>query len=583
MAAATLFAGSPNLALAAHDYHVSFEGAPNSLRAKLELVSSLVSSDKAPPTTAAMHRLARQDVVAIDGALKAAGFYNAKIDYELRRKQEEGHNDVEIAFIILSGPRFKITNYVIAYSDQATGDEALGGRPTSLADLKIKADGSAAGANLQSLQQQFLSALWDNGYPRAKIVARRAEARLEQGEAEAIFTFESGPKAVFGTIMVSKDVRTKDDFLTRLATWKEGEVFEQSKLISYRDKLANTGLFSGIDVAPGSPADGTGATPVILSLSERKRRTIGVGLSYSTTEGPGGRLFFEYRNLFGAGETARAELQASSVEQSLGLDLIKPLPGLPGTLIGEFDLLNETTDAFDARTVSLGAAVSKLWLKDRFETRGGVAFETSRITQDEINERTYFLSLPFSATWNTESDPLFLADGERISLGFTSFNGSDNFIRTELNARSRLSFGDKRFTLAGRTRFGATTGSSLSALPLNQRFYAGGGSSVRGFGFQEAGPIDSDGDPVGGRSVIEVSGEMRAKVTDAIQLAAFTDVGNVSSTILPDLKGDYFIGVGGGVRYFTPIGPLRIDVGIPLDRRETDSSFQLFFSIGQAF
>ena len=573
-AAALLIASA---AQAADGYSVEFKGAPDGLEETLAKVSVLARGDRSLPTAAAIRRLAREDVKTLKNALTAAGYYGANVSFSLQLG--EGDEDKLVTFAIEPGPAFEVTTYKIVYSDE--GDAK---RPASLEALDIKADGSAEGARLQALQQQAMTALWDRGYPAAKMTARRADADLDAGTATAVFTFESGPRATFGDVEIDGALRTEPDFLRKLRTWEEGEEFERSKLVTYRDRLAATGLFGSIDVAPGAPDPATGAAPVIVTVDERKRRTIGAGLSYSTSEGPGGRLFFEYRNLFGAGETARVELEGNAVEQALQFDVRKPLPELPGEIFGQLGFTNETTDAFDARSVDIGAGLTKRWLDDRLETRGGVAFETSKIRQDDIEERTYFFSVPLSAVWNTEDDPLFLSRGERVALAVTPYTGSDTFTRAEFTARSRVNFGGgDQFTVAGRTRIGATFGSSLAGLPLNKRLYAGGGSSVRGFDFQAAGPLDADNDPIGGRSVVEAAIEARAKVTKNIQLAAFADAGNVDSNSLPDFTGNYFVGVGGGVRYFTAIGPIRADFAIPLDKRESDSDFQLYISLGQPF
>lgn len=563
-------------AQASDDYSVEFSGAPSDLEDVFEKVSGLAKSDRNLPTAAAIRRIAREDVKSLKTALTAAGYYAGDVSFALQAS--EGDAETLVTFFIEPGPAFNVTTYEIIYEDEADAE-----RPPSLEALDIKADGSAEGARLQALQQKALTALWDQGYPAAKMTGRRAEANLDTGTATAVFSFESGPRAIFGDVEINGALRTEPEFLRKLRTWEEGEQFERSKLVTYRDRLAATGLFGSIDVAPGVP-DATGAAPVIVTIEERKQRTIGAGLSYSTSEGPGGRLFFEYRNLFGAGETARVELEGSAVEQSLQFDIAKPMPELPGEIFAQMGFRNETTDAFDARSIEIGAGISKRWFNDRLETRGGVALETSKIRQNGLEERTYFFSIPLSATWDTEDDALFLSRGERVSLTLTPYTGSDTFTRAELTGRSRVNFGGgAQFTIAGRTRIGATFGSSLASLPLNKRVYAGGGSSVRGFDFQAAGPLDVEDNPIGGRSVVEAAIEARAKITQNIQLAAFADAGNIDSNSLPDFTGDYFVGVGGGVRYFTPIGPIRADFAIPLDKREADADFQFYISLGQPF
>jgi len=140
-----------------------------------------------------------------------------------------------------------------------------------------------------------------------------------------------------------------------------------------------------------------------------------------------------------------------------------------------------------------------------------------------------------------------------------------------------------RVVLAGRGAVGTLFGASRADVPASLRFYAGGGGSVRGFAFQEAGELDDQNDPIGGRSLFEASGEVRARVTDTIGIVAFVDAGAAFTSRYPDFDDQLRIGAGPGIRYFSPIGPIRLDVGFPVNPRDTDDAFQLYISIGQAF
>ena len=199
-------------------------------------------------------------------------------------------------------------------------------------------------------------------------------------------------------------------------------------------------------------------------------------------------------------------------------------------------------------------------------------------------ERNYFLSIPLSATWDNEDDPLALTKGARASLFAVPYFGSDQFTRLEAAARSRVNFGaDDRFTLAGRVRIAATAGQTLTTLPVNKRVFAGGGSSVRGYDYQSVGPLDPAGVPIGGRSAVEAAVEARARVMARVQLAAFVDAGAVYANSFPDFMGDYLVGAGVGVRYLSTIGPIRLDAALPLEKRPTDRDFQIYISLGQPF
>ena len=562
-------------ARAADSYRVEIRGADNGLAEKLDIISDLKKGLRDYPTLAALRRAARRDAEAFDEALTAAGFYLGEVDFTVERP--ENSDKPLVVFTVAPGPKFRVTEYEVLYRDE--GD----GRPLTLEDAKINPNGSAAGADIRDVQIRFLNHLWDSGYPSAEIAGRRAIALPEKAEATAVFVFQSGPKAQFGDIAINGLDKTHEDYVAKLKTWEEGAEYERAKIVSYRDRLSETGLFSSISVAPGAP-DETGAAPIIVNLEERKRRTIGAGVSWSTSEGPGGRLFFENRNIFGRGENFGIEMRGSEIEQSIDFTARKPFPELPGFAFANFGFSNETTEAFDARSIRIASGLAKKWLDDRLETRAALAAETSKVETNGTEERTYFLSAPLSVLWDSENDLLQPTKGFRASFTVTPYTGTETFTQMELSGRYRIFLGaEDRFTIAARGGLGATVGNGLFDLPANKRFFVGGGGTVRGFGFQEAGPLDADNDPIGGRSYAVGATELRGKVTDNIQLVGFVDAGTVMASPLPDFNERFFVGYGAGVRYFTPIGPIRFDAAFPLNGRESDRDFQIYIAIGQPF
>lgn len=572
----------------AADHSVVYEGVPDGLVSKLKIIAKLEDKDRTFPTLAALRRTGRVDSQSFKDALKAAGYYGAKVDFNVEQPED---GEPIVTFTVESGPAFQAIDHRVTYQQ-----ERASVRPDSFEALEIKLSSLADGATLQSNQLKFLNGLWENGFPAARIVGRYAEADFEAGTTSVTYEFDSGAEAIFGDAVVTGVDRTKEDYIRKLITWDTGSVYEKSKTLTFRDQLASSNLFESIDVAPG-PTQEDGTTPILVGLTERKHRTIGAGVSFSTSEGPGVRVFYENRNLFKRAERFRIDLQLSQIEQSARFLLEKPLVSLPGSVFLQGSFVNETTDAFDARTVDLAGGVSKFWFDRKLETRGGVAVETSNIlpANGDPEERTFFASLPLAVTWNNEDDFLNPTKGVRASFVVTPYTGSETFTQFEANARTRIAFGkDKKFITAFKGRLGATLGNDVLSLPINKRFFSGGGGSVRGFGFQLVGNsgesvLDTetgeiiDFIPAGGRSVIEGAVETRYAVTKAIQVAAFVDAGSISDSALPDFNEEFFIGVGGGVRYLTPVGPLRVDIALPLNRREFDNSFQFLISLGQAF
>ncbi|MGH8571544.1 MAG: BamA/TamA family outer membrane protein, partial [Gammaproteobacteria bacterium] len=166
-----------------------------------------------------------------------------------------------------------------------------------------------------------------------------------------------------------------------------------------------------------------------------------------------------------------------------------------------------------------------------------------------------------------------------------TLNAGASFLKTQLTATTYVRLTDSaKYILALRGNLGSIAGTSRDDIPADERFYSGGGGSIRGYGYQLAGPLDDQDDPVGGRSLIELSGELRYRMTEAIGLVYFIDGGTVAENSLPSFEEDLFIGTGAGLRYITPIGPLRLDVGVPVNRRSgVDDIVQIYVSIGQAY
>ena len=156
-------------------------------------------------------------------------------------------------------------------------------------------------------------------------------------------------------------------------------------------------------------------------------------------------------------------------------------------------------------------------------------------------------------------------------------------MRSVIQGRAYLPLDAKaRFVAAGRVRAGTLLGASAEQVPAESRFYAGGGGSVRGYGFQTIGPFDDSDIPLGGRSLLDASLEGRYRYNDTFGVVGFVDAGNVSDAQYPQFD-NLRIGAGAGLRYMTPAGPLRFDAAIPLNPSDRDDKFQLYISIGQAF
>ncbi|WP_183814826.1 autotransporter assembly complex protein TamA [Parvularcula dongshanensis] len=596
------------------DVTVVIEGIEDGgLRGQVRQVSQIQrAADDAYGSLAPIRRAADADTQAIRDYLVAKGYYAATVTPQVRRAED----DVTVTFTVNPGRRFEITDYRIEYDEESAGE-----RPQRFSDAGLKPDGQPIGESFQTLESGLLNKLWDDGYPAAESMGRRVEADFSKGTATAVFPIRSGPLSTYGDVRVEGETRTRPDHIAAYRTFEAGEIYSREDIDEYREALAETGLFREVQVGPAPPGPG-GVTDVLVDVTERERRTIQAGASYSTDVGPGVTASWENRNLFRRGETLFARAAVAQPLQELELTFQKPWPRLPGSWKLSTLFQNENTDAYEAQSATVGASIDKWWLNRNLQTVAGLRYQISYIDETagagdglpppegEDTTRTFqAVSIPLAVIWNNETSELNPTDGFRARALVEPFFGDTQFNRVVLEGGSRVGFGDdqvmgKSTLVAGRFRIGATYGADRADIPATERFFAGGGGSVRGYGYQEAGPLNvveqgdgtlvyRDGTPfafevnedgevtndpivpigsIGGASIAEGNVEFRQKITQNIQLAAFADAGTVFESQTPDFSGDLLVGAGLGVRYFTPIGPVRLDVAVPLNRRKLTAS-----------
>ncbi len=255
--------------------------------------------------------------------------------------------------------------------------------------------------------------------------------------------------------------------------------------------------------------------------------------------------------------------------------------------------VSESLEAYDREATTGGLALERR-LSERLSASAGLAVERSRITQDGLPQDYWLLSLPLTLTYDSTDEPLDPRRGLRLAALLTPTQGLDaeaqGFVLGrltgaafwDLGAALRPEAGAGRSVLAGRLVLGSIVGAAPDAVPPDWRFYAGGGGSVRGYPFQSIGPRTASGTPAGGDGLLEAGLELRQRLGANWGVAAFADAGAVSERDIPG-TGALSVGVGVGLRYFTPIGPVRADIATPLNPNEGDAPVQLYIGIGQAF
>lgn len=518
----------------------------------------------------------REQMIAGDllAAMKARGYYDARVRYN--------DNEEEVfsgTYKIRPGEQYMVSSLTI------TPESFYDQFDRSLIDegLPLEAD------NVLEAQNFLYKAVQKDKCYFSMDVAHQVVLDRNTKTAALTYTVDIGPEAQFGAAIFEGGGSVENEYLQKLVPWNEGDCFRREKIETLKTRLLESGLFSRAESSlPESPNE-EGIVPVTLSLKERAHRSVKVGANYYTDTGPGILLGWEHRNFFGQAETLSSELRVNQIEQSLNFDFTKPyFIRDDQTLNLNAALRTEDTDAYEELALDTGIKLSRKFSR-KFSGSTGLAFTLSEIEDSVNGTKTYGLfSVPTSVVYDTRNNELDPQKGWYLTGGvrpyFDALGESDPFTKLEAGARTYFHFSDEPdLTLALRGNVGSIVGSDTADIPATERFYAGGGGSVRGFGYQEVGPKDEDGDPSGGRSLVTGSAELRTKFTDSIGGVAFVDAGSVSDSAQPDFDR-LSIGAGVGLRYFTGFGPLRFDIAVPLNEKEDlDQNYQFYISIGQAF
>jgi translocation and assembly module TamA len=348
-----------------------------------------------------------------------------------------------------------------------------------------------------------------------------------------------------------------------------------------------------VQITPTADPEHPGEARMTIEATERVHRTIGAGLAYNTSQGFGARAFWENRNLFGNAENLRLSAEVGQQIDVFRANFRRPdFLAIDQDFLATAEIANDTPVAYNSRRALATAGIERRL--DRWLTGGlSLLAEKANVTQlanvPGMGTQRYELAgLPAYIKLDQTDNLLNPTTGYRAQLSVTparTFSGSRLTFATNLLAGSTYwALGDEQRTvLAGKLALGSLDGAPLFQLPADQRIYAGGGGSIRPYGWQLAGPLAPNKDPIGGRSSLVVNLEARIKITETIGIVPFVDAGSYYESPVPQLGRTLLYGVGIGARYYTAFGPLRLDLATPLHKRSSDSPIQVYISLGQAF
>jgi translocation and assembly module TamA len=549
---------------------------------ELDGVSQLVTlKDKPPDSEAALNRRAAEDLPRLKRVVESQGYWEGNVDFTV----DFSAKPAKVTLKVMPGPQYKLQRITLVTPDGgpvpdiATFDPAVFG--LTLGD-------PAKSAPVLDAERKITDEYARRGRPFAKVVGRKAVVDVATKTMSVTYTVEAGSPAKFGPVAVDGLSKLGEGYVTRRITWQEGQDYDQRTVEGTRKSLVDSGLFSSVRIDHADQLTGAGEVPMRISLVERPRRSLGAGLSYNTSQGFGVNGFWENRNLFGEAEKLHIDVDVAQQRRDIRANFRKPdFLSTNQDLTTLAEITYENPVAYSARRKLVFPGVERRF-DGIYAAGGGVQVQHTTVTEAARDiKRTYSLAgIPLFLRRDTRDDILNPQQGSHATLMVTpsrSLSGESlNFVTSRFDGGVYRRIGENdHYVAAGFLGLGSIIGESRDGLPADQRLYAGGGGSLRGYAYQLAGPLIGD-KPLGGRSLLQFGTELRIKVTDTIGVVPFVEAGNVYEKSYPS-GGGLLYDAGIGLRYYTPVGPVRFDIATPLRRRSADGIVQIYISIGQAF
>ena len=570
---------------------------------KLRSASTLWGDREEPASGAAgLIAKARGDYRRLLGALYSEARYGGSISIRIDGREAADlppdatlSEPAAVKITVNPGPLFSFREASILNQAPPTQDRR--DRVDDPADEGYAPGEIARSGTILQAERLAVEAWRQQGHAKAEIKDRRVEAAHDADVVDARITVDPGRKAHYGQVAVEGTERIDPVWLAWMTGLRPGEEYDPDDLKRAGTRIARLDVFRAARFQEADMIDENGLLPITYIVQERPARRIGVGGSYSTVDGLGLETFWLHRNLFGRAERLRVEAKVAGIGPTLkpdeftyrvGATFVKPGVWTPDTDFSAFVFGDrEVLEAYTRTAVTATAGFSHMF-SEELSGRIFAIGEHARFEDDEFGRRDFTTaSLSGTLTYDTRDNPADATEGfllEATAQPFYEFQYGNAGAKATAEARAYYGFGqERRVVLAGRVKLGMLAGPSIAELPPDMLFFAGGGGSVRGYAYRNIGVPTASGNVVGGRSLAEASVEARVRVTDSIGVVGFADVGYVGEDTIPGFSEDVRIGVGGGLRYHTGLGPIRLDVAVPLDRRPGDPSVGFYVGIGQAF
>lgn len=535
----------------------------------LEFLSIQRYRDEATLSEAMVERLHGRAAGEVRNALRPFGYYRPKVEGTLT-PTERGW---VARYSIEPGATTRIAALDLGFVGAGKEEPAF---LAVLADPPLRVGGVARHDRYEMLKDRIRTAAEDNGYLDGRFVEAALEVDPATEQAKVRLRFDTGEKLLFGPIVFDQDILDQD-LIDRYVEFERGQPFSVRALLDLQYAFNDSDYFRLVEITPDRGAIGPDReVPVTVRMTPRERTKWSFGVGYATDTGPRGSIGYEDRRVNRSGHRAKIELEDSEVKTELRLTYAIPL-ARPASerLYFKAQATEEEKGDTLSRKSEVGVSVTKAFGKLRQSTYLDYEYEKSDLPG--VPDALSNLVIPgYSLSWTETDAPLFVRRGHRWSAdvhgSHEALLSDATFLQYTLAGKLVRSFGGSRFIT--RATYAHSLIADASELPSSQRLFAGGDQSVRGYGYETIGPTDAAGNVIGGTKSASASIELDRLLTEEWGVAAFLDAGDA----VDDTPLDPKLGAGLGVRWVSPIGMLRVDIGVPLT--EGYDGWHLHLSIG---
>ncbi len=509
----------------------------------------------------------------IRNALKALGYYEPEIEWEIIRPDGED-SLAKLALSVVPGEPVRIRSRTVKINGPAKNDPAfspdLPSRP-AVGDVLNHGEYNALRQTIRNIASRL-------GYFDGEFETRLLKVYPEKKAADITLIFESGPRFQLGDVWFEEGHMFDPELLNKFVTFEPGTPYHADRIAKLSNDLSNSGYFSSVDVDANPSSAEDGVIPVRVVLRPREPRSIAAGIGFSTDVGPRLRANWREHWVNPMGHRRGAETELSQPRQNVSAWYELPLDPPTDTLRFSGGYQREDIEDVESELITLeqrwNHELDSGWLQS-----ASLKLEEERFRFGDGSTERVRLLLPGLGYSRRQADSAFdPSHGYRLSM---TVSGAHRAVISDVDILHVLMLAKGLYTVADNHRFvagvqlGGVATNRFSDVPPSLRFFAGGDQSVRGYGYETLSPEDSEGVGVGGRYLMAGTVEYQYEYADRWRAAVFVDEGNA----VDDLSEALATGVGVGIRWISPVGPLRLDIAKGLDP-ELGGSWRVHFSMG---